>query len=93
VSVEQGTRRSDDIENRFGFHPATAETGPQHDAVRAKFRALAHDLSCSLPNGRHQSLALTALQEAMMWSNAAIACDTPPSEAPSHSTDSTATPG
>ena len=37
------------------------------------FKDLAHELIESVPNGREQSLMLTALQEAMMWANAAVA--------------------
>ena len=64
-----------DIVNRFGYHPATDVTGPQHDAVRKAYQELAHTVAQGTPAGRHQSLALTALQESMMWANAAIACD------------------
>lgn len=65
-----------EIETRFSFHPATDVTGPLHDDIRAAHRRLAHFIVGATPAGRHQSLALTALQESMMWSNAAIACDT-----------------
>lgn len=63
--------------DRFAFHPATEVTGPIHDEARAKHRTLARWILKNVPAGRHQSLALTALQESMMWTNAAIACDTP----------------
>lgn len=66
-----------DILDRFAFHPATPTTGPLHDETRSNHRALAKFILASVPAGRHQSLALTALQESMMWSNAAIACDHP----------------
>lgn len=65
-----------DILDRFAFHPATETTGPQHDAIRTKHASLAKHILKAVPAGRHQSLALTALQESMMWCNAAIACDT-----------------
>jgi len=67
---------SEEVLNRFTFHPATPVTGPLHDEVRAEFRAMLTKLDGLVPNGRHNSLMLTALQEAMMWANAAIACDT-----------------
>ncbi len=70
-------QQTNDIENRFSYHPATEVTGPRHDSVRAAYRTLAHFIAGQTPPGRHQSLALTALQESMMWANAAIACDTP----------------
>jgi hypothetical protein len=67
----------DDVLDRFRFHPATPDTGPVHDTVRAEHQGLAEFILSTVPPGRHQSLALTALQESMMWCNAAVACDTP----------------
>jgi hypothetical protein len=58
---------------RFSFHPATPETGPRHDEARAQHRALAYWIQDALPDCREKSLAMTALQESMMWCNAAIA--------------------
>jgi hypothetical protein len=66
----------DDLKNRFSFHPATDITGPQHEEVRDRCYALALWLSENTPVGRHQALALTSIEEAMHWGNAAIACDT-----------------
>ena len=62
--------------DRFAFHPATENTGPRHDTIRELHGNLAQIILDNVPAGRHQSLALTALQESMMWCNAAIACDT-----------------
>jgi hypothetical protein len=66
---------TEDIQNRFGFHPATDETRPMHQEIRACFTEFADFLNERLPAGREKSLALTALQEAAMWSNAAVACN------------------
>lgn len=66
------------IDNDFGYHKATDVTGPLHDQTRAIFRDLAHYIVAYAPMGREQSLALTALQEAQMWTNAAIACNLAP---------------
>lgn len=68
---------NDSILDRFKFHPATPTTGPKHDQIRKAHEQLAKKLLTDVPAGRHQSLALTALQESMMWCNAAIANDTP----------------
>lgn len=68
----------DDVRNRFVFHPATEATGPVHDRVRREHLKLASLIAELVPPGRHQSLAFTALQESMMWSNAGVACDTHP---------------
>ena len=73
----------DAVMDRFAFHPATEKTGPLHDEVRLLHSKLARKIQSGLvPAGRHQSLALTALQESMMWCNAAIACDSPRDESP-----------
>lgn len=65
-----------EIFERFSFHPGTAVTGPKHDEVRAKMRVIALWVVDDIPASRERSLALTALQEAMMWCNAAIAIHT-----------------
>lgn len=64
-----------DIENRFAFHPATAENnrGPIHDGIRSHLKAAANYLNSVLPEGREKSLAITHLEEAMFWANAAVA--------------------
>jgi hypothetical protein len=71
-----------DIRERFKFHPATPATGPKHDEVREKCRVLALWLAAALPPSRERSLALTSLQETMMWANAAIAIHTEPEPLP-----------
>lgn len=70
----------DDLENRLGYHPATPATGPVHAEVRSRLLDLGRWLLDNVPAGRHRSLALTAVQETMMWANAAVACDTPPEQ-------------
>lgn len=64
-----------DLNNRFGFHPATPENGrgEVHDAVRGNCLALASTLNALIPDGREKSLAMTHLEEVMFWANAAVA--------------------
>lgn len=69
---------SAEVNNRFGFHPATEETRPKHAQVRESFIDFVNELNGILPESREKSLAFTALQEAAMWSNAAIACNLAP---------------
>lgn len=71
-----------DIANRFAFHPANDITRPRHEAVREVITQAADELLQLTKPSREQSLGLTALQEAMMWFNADIACNTPPTPAP-----------
>lgn len=61
------------IANDFSFHPATDETGPKHGDVRTFCRELANHLIDLVPPSRELSLALTSLEETMMWANAGIA--------------------
>jgi hypothetical protein len=65
------------IVNNLTYHPVTEVTKGEFEANRAAVIALATDWDERLPKGRHSSLAQTALQEALMWANAAVACDTP----------------
>lgn len=62
--------------NRFAYHPPVNDTVKlAHESVRAKCLELAQFLTTVVPAGRHRSLTITAMQEAMMWANAGIACD------------------
>ncbi|QYC55083.1 hypothetical protein SEA_BOILGATE_2 [Mycobacterium phage Boilgate] len=64
-----------EIATRFTPHPAeTVEQQNAHESVWTQCRALARFLDEYVPPGRHKALALTALEEAMHWANAAIAC-------------------
>lgn len=67
-------RSTADIDNRFDFHPATtAEKRGDHTSVREACKRLAHFLDANVPSGREKSLAITNLEQSMMWANAAIA--------------------
>jgi hypothetical protein len=74
--IETASSDIKDLYNRFAFHPASEMTGPMHAEVRDRCYALALSLQDMIPPGRHAALALTAIEEAMHWANAAIACDT-----------------
>jgi hypothetical protein len=63
-----------DITNRFTFHPAmNDEKRLAHEAVRDNCKSLAEFLNDLLPEGREKALAITHLEEVMMWSNASLA--------------------
>lgn len=69
---------SEELNKRFGKHRAALE-GPNpleqyHGELREDFVAFAVKLD-TLPDGRNKSLALTALEEASMWSHKALAND------------------
>ena len=65
---------SRDIVNRFAFHPATTEEKRNdHASVRRHCQDLAEFLNEKLPDGREKTLAITHIEEAMFWGNAALA--------------------
>ena len=67
--------------NRTAHHPPKTEAhGQLHDTMRTKVGTLGKHIIKTLPPSRERSLALTALQEALMWSNAAIAYGPDPLE-------------
>ena len=72
----------DRIDNDFGYHKGTAETIPLHEVVRTRFAALAHWAVDNTPPGRDQSLMLTALEDAAMRANKAIAMKAPLEQKP-----------
>ncbi|MFJ3867897.1 Acb2/Tad1 domain-containing protein [Streptomyces nigra] len=64
----------EDIEHRFAFHAATTdEKRDAHASVRQACRRLADHINEQCPDGREKSLAITAIEEAMFWGNAALA--------------------
>ncbi len=66
--------QASDIENRFAFHSAnTEEKRDAHTSVRQQCRQLADFLNEKLPEGREKALAITHLEEVMLWGNAALA--------------------
>lgn len=67
-----------ELRDRFSFHPADADKAARHEFIRDECFHLALHIKANTPPGREQSVALTKLQEVMMWANAAIALEKPP---------------
>jgi hypothetical protein len=63
-----------EVRQRLGYHPATEATTPAFEMNRSAAILLGEVWNRTLPPGREAALALTALQEALMWANAAVAC-------------------
>jgi hypothetical protein len=62
------------LKHRFGFHAATTEEKRnEHTSVRQNCLILALFINEKVPEGREKALAITALEEVMMWANAGIA--------------------
>lgn len=63
------------LDNWFGFHPASPEVGETHDKIRAACRDLAATFQELLPECPDKTVALRAAREAMWAANAAVACN------------------
>lgn len=61
------------LNERFEYHAPKDDQAPRYALIRAKVRELALVIVGNTPLSREQSLALTHLDQAMMWGNAAIA--------------------
>jgi hypothetical protein len=61
------------IENNFSYHAPKAGQPEKYEALRSKAKELAYLIAESCPNSREKSLAITNLEQAIMWANAAIA--------------------
>lgn len=63
-----------DLENVFTYHPPTSGQIETYQQVRDGGKALAKLIHESAPDGPEKTLAIRKVQEAVMWTNAAIAC-------------------
>jgi len=68
----------DRIENAFEYHSPTDAQQRKYVAIRNTAREVAYMLTELCPDSRELSLAMTKLEETVMWANAAIARNTPP---------------
>lgn len=69
------THADPEIEKRFTYHALGEEAKRRSGDINALSKALAYDFQALCPASRELSLALTKLQEARNWANAAIACN------------------
>lgn len=64
---------NDQINKAFTYHPPKPGQPEKYVTIRAKAKELACAVDLLAPNGREKALALTKIEEAVMWANAAIA--------------------
>ncbi len=63
----------DQIENIFTYHKPKDDQPARYEALRTKAKQLALLINENCPESREKSLAITNLQQAVMWANASIA--------------------
>ncbi len=62
-----------ELDRRFSYHPPKGDQAARYENLRSYGRELAIHINTLCPESREKSLAITALEEAIMWANASIA--------------------
>ena len=62
-----------DIQNRFTYHAPAVEDIEKYPTIRQLAKEFADLIDDLVPDGREKALAITKLEEAVMWANAGIA--------------------
>lgn len=63
----------EDLNNRFTYHSPKENQPDRYKGLRAHALSLGVLIVNNTPSSREQSLAITHLEEAIFWANAAIA--------------------
>lgn len=63
----------DRIDHDFTYHAPDGEKAQKHEGLRAAAKSFALVIADFCPEGRERSVALTKIEEAVMWANAALA--------------------
>lgn len=67
------------LQNNFTYHKPFGDQPERYEGIRAQAKQLAGLMQRFCPPSRELSLAITAIEESVMWANAAIARnETPP---------------
>ena len=62
-----------DLENIYTYHAPKEDQQERYERIRFKAKMLAAFINEKCPDSREKSLAMTKLEEAVMWANASIA--------------------
>lgn len=62
-----------DLDSRFTYHAPKGDQAIRYEMIRDWARQFAADIDDKCPDSREKSLAITHLEEAVMWANASIA--------------------
>lgn len=72
--------QSHDLDNIFTYHAPTPSQTKCYVVLRAEAKLLAERIMELCPQSRERSLAMTKVEEAVMWANAAIARNKKPQQ-------------
>ena len=62
-----------EIENIFTYHAPAGDQPSRYDQLRNEAKTFAQTINKLCPPSREKSIALTNLQQTVMWANASIA--------------------
>ena len=66
------------IEQTFSYHKPFGTQAERYETLRTMAKNLAYNIEKACPDSREKSLAITSLQQAIMWANASIAINENP---------------
>jgi len=61
------------LNNNFTYHAPKGDQTIRYEEIRSEGGGFAHLINKLCPDSREKSLAMTKLEEAVFWANAAIA--------------------
>lgn len=64
------------VKDLFTYHAPKSEQKFRYENLRAKAKVLALEIQDLCPESREKALAITNLQQSIMWANASIAINT-----------------
>lgn len=67
-------KRQKDLDNSFTYHSPQPDQIPRYGELRDAGKTLAVLILTLVPPSREQSVAITRLEEVIMWANKGIAC-------------------
>ena len=65
----------DGLAHIFTYHPPTAADIPAYEGIRGAGQDMASTIAALAPPSRERSIAIQKVREAVMWANAARACN------------------
>ena len=70
---DKSQQLSKELESRFTYHMPKHGQAEIYQEIRDRAKGLAYYFEIQCPESREKSLAITKLEETVMWANAAIA--------------------